>query len=286
MERQPKTHLVCSGGGIVACVFMVQFCKRYGLQKIHRAYVKSGSAWSAFLLESYGVAGAERFIDHNMTDIGDVYSISTDELGGAFLGSPIAGFVNHNDMRRAIKNWIDPVAIVKHLNYDIFAYDFQTKKQLWWPSERLTGLDNRLNHVFASSSIGGILVPFEGRYMDIGLLGMPSSDKDHEPGDAIDLKAGDTLIFLDAYKPITDALTDEQMQNLDYRDYLDANFQLPLIEQSRHYAVELEYFAIYRQAKFHHVALDVETSISDFSEENIRRVRESCDRAFALMKAG
>lgn len=267
-----KTHLVCSGGGITACAYVVQFCLRYGLENIVRAYVKSGSAWAGFLLSSYGAVGANRFIDHNMIDIGDVYAIDTAELGGYFLGSPIAGFVNHDDFKYAVKKWLDPV-VVRHLDYTVFAYDFKTKTQVNWISENFKGPQDELKYVCASSSIGGILTPLDNRYLDLGLMGMPDKE-------AIDIKPGERLIFLDAYRPIGGELTDEQLDACDYRDFLDANFQIPLQKQSAEYAVELQYYAVHNGAYYYHLPIDIESSISDFSEENVKAVREAADRAY------
>lgn len=269
-----KTHLVCSGGGLVACGYLWGFCAEYDLENIEYAHVKSGSTWGALLINKFGLKRSHDFMLKHMVTIGDLYDWNTAEIFGAMFGRKITGIFTHDDLEENINSYSDKDG-TPFLKFFAYCFDFKTKQRegFKWDHADIVKIS------MASSTIGGILKPYKRRYLDLALNGMPRPESVIEG-----VAPGDRIVFLDAYKPSTGELTDQELTECDWRDYLDVNFQIPLQTKSAEYAVEVEFFATQADCQFVHAPIDVEKSITDFSEQTLFDSIEAGKRAAREVK--
>lgn len=266
-----KVQLVASGGGLVAAGYFWGFCQQYGLDKISHAHVKSGSTWSAKLISDLDLSGAHDFMQKHMVTMGDLYDWNTSEIFGSMMfGRKLTGPFTHEDLEENVETY-GQKAGAPFLTFTVHMYDFKTKGQhhVDWNHGEI------LKYVTASSAIGGILKPYKRRYLDLAMNGLP----DPEVVKPYAMTDNSHVVFLDAYKPPAGELSDEQLTQLDWKDYLDCNFQIPLQRQSAEYALELEHFAKTWGCGFSHVPIDIEKSITDFSETTLSDSIEAGKRA-------
>lgn len=267
-----RTHLVASGGGIKACAYVAGFIDSYGMPTGY-SHGKSGSAWALYGCASYGPTNFIEFMANHMAEIGDVYDINTRGLlRNIWYGRPLKGFATYEDL---YESFITKAADFSNFDYSVYCYDFGTGKPVEIPHTD----PKIIRFVLASSALGGVVVPYKNRYVDLGLLGMP-------PVECVakHLEKGDKVIFLDAYKARDMEYSEEQLEALDYRDYLDAHLELPLQKQSEYYSLELQFLCDSNGIGYQHLPIDIDSSMSDFSAENIERCVEAGNRAAGQVK--
>lgn len=270
-----KLQVVASGGGLVAAGYFWGFCSEIELKNIAHAHVKSGSTWSAKLISDLDLDQAVVFMKTHMVTMGDLYDWNTSEIFGSMMGRKLTGLFTHEDLEENIQSYRQKTGS-PFLLFSVYCYDFATKGQYRedWNSSEI------LKFVTASSSIGGILKPYKKRFLDLGLNGLPNPELVEFNVN----RGSDHIVFLDAYKPPSGQLNDEQLNQLDWKDYLDCNFQIPLQRQSAEYALELGHYAKTWDCGFTHAPIDIEKSITDFSEQTLFDSIEAGKRAARKVK--
>lgn len=262
-----KTHLVASGGGIKACAYVTGFIEKDGAPTGY-SHGKSGSAWALYGCATMGPNKFIEFMAQNMAEIGDIYDINTRGLiRNVWSGRPIKGFVTYEDLYESLAA---RPADFDNFPYSVYCYDFATGKPVEIPHTD----PKILRFVLASSALGGIVTPYKNRFIDLGLLGMPTLKSV-----AKHLQKGDRVIFLDSYRATTSEYTEEELEALDYRDFLDAHLELPLAKQSEYYSLELQFLCDSNNIDYYHLPIDIDSSMSDFSGGNIERCLEAGHRA-------